>query len=283
MKKTINKHILYWVEQNIYSKATIKELVAYIGYSRRTLEKMFFNEYNLYIGKYIFKRRMTRAAVTLRLTRLDITEIAMMFHYYSGQNFSRAFRKCFGKSPTEYRDALSWDNNVLQLPLLLPANFNAELTEFSDVITISGEALAYKASYTTTDDYSFTEHVKDRVYEWAGAGQQNIWIAASMDKSTCLYSSRKGFVDIELVIGTSSVSKKITKDSYQVSTGQYATFQFHGAWDEYIVFSKLVYIKSLADNKFLWIGGASLLKIKSYDKERDWVDCILYIPIIQSE
>ncbi|EAQ9126320.1 transcriptional regulator, partial [Salmonella enterica] len=39
MKKTINKHILYWVEQNIYSKATIKELVAYIGYSRRTLEK----------------------------------------------------------------------------------------------------------------------------------------------------------------------------------------------------------------------------------------------------
>lgn len=41
MKQALNKYILYWVEQTLYSGVDIDELVKTVGYSRRTLEKIF--------------------------------------------------------------------------------------------------------------------------------------------------------------------------------------------------------------------------------------------------
>ncbi len=38
MKETIRKHIISWVEDNIYSLANIDDLTKVLGYSRRAIE-----------------------------------------------------------------------------------------------------------------------------------------------------------------------------------------------------------------------------------------------------
>ena len=88
MKNTISRHILFWIENQLYNKVGVEELVESTGYSRRTIENIFFEKYKVSLGAYIHKRRMTRCAVLLRLTNLSITEIATQFHYFSAQNFS---------------------------------------------------------------------------------------------------------------------------------------------------------------------------------------------------
>lgn len=44
MKETIRKHIISWVDENIYSLANIDDLTKVLGYSRRTIENWFKQE-----------------------------------------------------------------------------------------------------------------------------------------------------------------------------------------------------------------------------------------------
>ncbi|MFS6816723.1 helix-turn-helix transcriptional regulator [Citrobacter meridianamericanus] len=94
---------LIWVEENLCSGKGVNELVRATGCSRRTLEQGFQAHFGFSPGDYLFRRRMTRAAIMLRMTSLHITEIAVLLRYHSGQNFTRAFRRFFGVIPTDYR------------------------------------------------------------------------------------------------------------------------------------------------------------------------------------
>ncbi|HGK5340685.1 TPA: helix-turn-helix transcriptional regulator, partial [Salmonella enterica subsp. enterica serovar Wandsworth] len=117
MQNVICKHILFWVEENIYTGLNIADLALSTGYSRRTLEVWFSEKYNITLGRYLFRRRMTRAAILLRLSTLSVTEIAVLLHHSSNPNFARAFRRFSRKSPKEYRDSSEWDLSVMQASL----------------------------------------------------------------------------------------------------------------------------------------------------------------------
>lgn len=41
MKNTISRHILFWIENQLYNKVGVEELVESTGYSRRTIENIF--------------------------------------------------------------------------------------------------------------------------------------------------------------------------------------------------------------------------------------------------
>lgn len=92
MLNTICHYILQWVEDNLDTGKNINDLVQSIGYSRKTVEMWFYKRYGITIGGYLFKRRMSRASVLLKLTHMSITEIATLLHYSSSQNFARTFK-----------------------------------------------------------------------------------------------------------------------------------------------------------------------------------------------
>lgn len=92
MLNTICHYILQWVEDNLDTGKNINDLVQTIGYSRKTVEMWFYKRYGITIGGYLFKRRMSRASVLLKLTHMSITEIATLLHYSSSQNFARTFK-----------------------------------------------------------------------------------------------------------------------------------------------------------------------------------------------
>ncbi|MCW6554422.1 helix-turn-helix transcriptional regulator [Yersinia ruckeri] len=124
MEGAVVRYILSWVEENIYTGASIGKLVDETGYSRRTLELWFLKYSGFPLGEYLLRRRMSRAAMLLRMTELSILEVSTMFHFYSSQNFTRSFRIFSGVTPTKYRKQDKWSVKLLQRPLLMEDTHN---------------------------------------------------------------------------------------------------------------------------------------------------------------
>ncbi|WP_407905193.1 helix-turn-helix domain-containing protein [Escherichia coli] len=105
---TINA-ILDYIEDNIeISPIDINSLVEYSGYSRRYLQLLFFDYIGMPVGKYIQCRRVSRAAVLLRLTKLPLITISEKLCYDSQQTFIREFKKHTGNTPVQYRKDKIW-------------------------------------------------------------------------------------------------------------------------------------------------------------------------------
>ncbi len=113
MKQMLYLKMLAWLDDNIYCNPAIDDLAQYMGYSRRFVYDVFYQYGQLPIGQYIRLRRLTIAAVSLRLTRQPIAAIAWQLSYDSPQTFSREFKKRFSLSPREYRCAAHWDTAKL--------------------------------------------------------------------------------------------------------------------------------------------------------------------------
>lgn len=105
---TINA-ILDYIEENIeVSPIDINSLVEYSGYSRRYLQLLFYDYVGIPVGKYIQRRRVSRAAVLLRLTNLPLVTISEKLCYDSQQTFTREFKKHTGNTPLRYRKDKVW-------------------------------------------------------------------------------------------------------------------------------------------------------------------------------
>ncbi|EEW0736044.1 TPA: helix-turn-helix transcriptional regulator [Escherichia coli] len=109
LKKMKINAILDYIETNIEIKTIdINSLVKYSGYSRRYLQMLFFDHMGIPVGKYIQRRRGTRAAVLLRLTNLSLVTISEKLCYDSQQTFTREFKKHTGFTPLQYRKDKIW-------------------------------------------------------------------------------------------------------------------------------------------------------------------------------
>ncbi|PPS57908.1 hypothetical protein CRX72_08025 [Pantoea sp. BRM17] len=71
------------------------EMRVHSGYSKWHLQRMFKEVTGHAIGAYIRARRLSKAAVALRLTSRPILDIALQYRFDSQQTFTRAFKKQF--------------------------------------------------------------------------------------------------------------------------------------------------------------------------------------------
>lgn len=94
-------------------RSDISQLVRYSGYSHRHLQRLFRNKTGMSVGDYIRRRRLTRAAILVRLTGYPLRNIAISVGFDSQPSFNREFRKKFGCSPGIYRNSAGWDLSLL--------------------------------------------------------------------------------------------------------------------------------------------------------------------------
>ena len=59
------------------------------------------------VAEYVRRVRLERAAIALKATKDDVTTIALDTRYGSHEAFTRAFRRQFGMSPSEFRSGIS--------------------------------------------------------------------------------------------------------------------------------------------------------------------------------
>ncbi|WP_249404982.1 helix-turn-helix transcriptional regulator, partial [Escherichia coli] len=201
MLDNVCDYIAQWVEDNLDTGKNINDLIEDIGYSRKTVEVWFLNKYGVNIGEYLFKRRMSRASVLLKLTHLTITEIATLLHYSSSQNFARTFKRFSNKSPTEYRNSEAWDVTTLQHSFLY--EFDIKNATRSTISSIFFHGVSYKINESflyrnkTQDKKSLQYLIKNLLNE----KKHDILVCISEFNSIDLDKSRKGIVNTLIKAG----------------------------------------------------------------------------------
>ena len=89
---------------NSYHKdIKVAEVAKAIGISRNYLTSIFKKEMNVSPQEFLINFRMEKAGSLLRNTNEPVGTIAAEVGYTDSLSFSKAFRKKYGKSPSEYR------------------------------------------------------------------------------------------------------------------------------------------------------------------------------------
>lgn len=98
--KDIDKCIEF-IENNIKEAITVSEVADYVGYSVNHFCRVFTLCKGISIMEYLRKRKLSLAAIELFKGR-KIIDIALEYGFETSSGFSKAFRKAFGYSPTQY-------------------------------------------------------------------------------------------------------------------------------------------------------------------------------------
>ncbi|MCO6524356.1 MAG: MDR efflux pump AcrAB transcriptional activator RobA [Candidatus Schmidhempelia sp.] len=116
---SIISDLIKWIEKNLEQPLSIDHVATKSGYSKWHLQRMFKDVTGKILGTYIRHRRLTHAALALKLTSKPILDIAMQYQFDSQQTFTRSFKKQFKLTPANYRRAELWDPVGLTLPIQL--------------------------------------------------------------------------------------------------------------------------------------------------------------------
>lgn len=109
--------LLHWLESHLDQPLSLDHVAAKAGYSKWHLQRMFKDITGHAIGSYIRGRRLTQAAVALRLTSRPILDIALQYRFDSQQTFTRAFKKQFQRTPAQYRRDENWNMEGICSPI----------------------------------------------------------------------------------------------------------------------------------------------------------------------
>lgn len=93
------------IEANISEPLPVPEIARQVGISQRQLERQFSQAMGCSVVQFGLLLRLQHARVLLISTDLGVREISAASGFNSLSHFAYAFRKCFGRRPSEYRQA----------------------------------------------------------------------------------------------------------------------------------------------------------------------------------
>ena len=107
-KKTSGKEQLYqdildYITWNKFGVIRVSDLAAYFGYHEKYISTVFKQMAGIPLKQYIIKEMMEHAKAELTTTNKTIAQIAYSLGYSDSHNFTHAFKKVIGLSPSEYR------------------------------------------------------------------------------------------------------------------------------------------------------------------------------------
>ena len=109
--RTIDACIEY-IDQNLYSQLTVREIAEHLGYSPEYLTTLFREKTGKTLYAFISGEKIQEARTLLLCTRQSLTSIASALGYHSLSHFSKAFKKAEGFTPSRYRERDEWKNKV---------------------------------------------------------------------------------------------------------------------------------------------------------------------------
>ena len=101
-QKLIGKAISY-IRSGFAEELTIADVADHAGFSTDYFNRLFRAHTGFTVMEYVRFMRLSRAAVLLRSTSRDVTDIAFECGYETHESFTRAFGSLYGRSPSEYR------------------------------------------------------------------------------------------------------------------------------------------------------------------------------------
>lgn len=94
-----------FIEDNLAEEITLEQIAQKSFFSPYHFHRIFTALTGISVGDYVRRRRLTEAALELINTKTRIIEISVGWGFESQATFSRAFKKQFGITPAQYRNA----------------------------------------------------------------------------------------------------------------------------------------------------------------------------------
>jgi len=95
--------ILEYISWNKISSLRVSELSSYFGYHEKYLSAFFKEMSGISLKQYLLKEEMEHAKAELMDTNKSISQIGYSIGFGDSHNFSNAFKKVTGLTPSEYR------------------------------------------------------------------------------------------------------------------------------------------------------------------------------------
>jgi len=92
-----------YMEKNLLRKISVDDVAEHVYISKDYFAKIFNIVTGFSVGEYIRNRRLSMAAQELAFTQASVLEIALMYMYDSPENFTKAFARLYGFTPSQFR------------------------------------------------------------------------------------------------------------------------------------------------------------------------------------
>lgn len=275
----IIRDLLVWLETHLDQPLSLDNVAHKAGYSKWHLQRMFKNITGHAIGAYIRSRRLSKAAVALRLTGRPILDIALQYRFDSQQTFTRAFKKQFNQTPASYRRAADWISFGLRPPIRMGAFSMPQPT----MVTLPEmELFGHTQSYTCTLEQISSYRAEMRKHFW----QQFLQGTTDGDLPKEIYglhqvrSSTEKEDEQEILYTTAIADSHFAKtlDSVQKITikgGDYVQFTYDGLKEGLQEFILILYSTCMPT--------LNLTRRSGQDIERFYTPCGLTTPHIRCD
>lgn len=148
------------IEEDVMEKQTLANLARVAGFSEYHFHRVFQALVGDSVMEYVRKRRLARAAYQLSHTEEKILDIALEHGFQSHETFTRAFKKLFHMTPSQYR------KQEIRTPLYSKVNvmqrkFNPYLggikMEFRIETKPAFQVIGYEMKTTGKDEKNLTD------------------------------------------------------------------------------------------------------------------------------
>ena len=221
----INKVVAY-INNHLDETLELKTLANEAALSDFHFHRIFKALKNEAIGGYITRLRLEATARLLRYTALTIEEIAFNIGYETPASLSKAFKKQYGISPTEYRtnkDTYIMKKEIINPDLALKA---------PKIVTLEPKSLIYVA---LTGAYGSLDYGKAYEQLWAVIKAQKLFtkgiesICISYDDPKITEGSLQRS-DVCLAIHKSATPQEEVSCK-TLAGGKYAVFFYQGSYE----------------------------------------------------
>ena len=101
-EKELLQNVLDIIDNRITERITLKELAEESSYSTSHLNRLFSGMTGITLMAYATRRKLQYALFDLNCGK-KIIDIALKYGFETHAGFTKAFKKCFGYSPSLYR------------------------------------------------------------------------------------------------------------------------------------------------------------------------------------
>lgn len=105
-RQTVSQAIS-WMQANLELMPSVEEAALNLRLSESQLRRLFMKELQLTPREVLGKLKRERACLLLRDTAMSVDQISRASGYENASNFTRAFKKCFHQSPSDWRTGLN--------------------------------------------------------------------------------------------------------------------------------------------------------------------------------
>lgn len=239
----IIRDLLVWLESHLDQPLSLDNVAAKAGYSKWHLQRMFKEVTGHAIGAYIRARRLSKAAVALRLTSRPILDIALQYRFDSQQTFTRAFKKQFAQTPAYYRRASDWNSFGIRPPIRLG---DFQLPEATYVTLPETVLVGQTQSYTCTLEQISRFRDEMRIHFWRQFLTETDTVPPMLYGLHQSRPSQEKDDEQEILYTTAVTSEQLTQTMQSTQTvlleaGDYVQFSYHGPTGDLQEFILLIY------------------------------------------